>query len=251
MELLTKKQVSAFREAHGISPGEPIRLRSLLLKLGVHTVFKALSEEVSGMAIKAESDGETHRFMLVNAAQSLGRQHFTMCHELYHLYVQENFTSRSCVTGLFNKKLDKEEFFADLFASHLLLPEESILDLIPSAELKKDKVKEDTLLKIEHYYSCSRFALLMRLKELGLASFNFIQEYKVDVKRQAKARGYDTRLYEAGNHGLIISDYGSKARALYEEDRISESHYLNLMLDIGVELSHQETSSRADEKNPV
>lgn len=251
MELLVKKKVSAFREAHGISSNEPIRLKSLLMKLGVQTVFRELSGNISGMAIKAESEQKSHRFMLVNSSQSLGRQHFTICHELYHLYIQENFVSRSCVTGLFNKKLDKEEYNADLFASHLLLPEEGILELIPSRELKKDKVKEATLLKIEHYFSCSRHALLMRLKDVGLASFNYLQEFKVDVRRNARAQGFDTKLYEAGNQGLVISDYGSRARALFEEEEISESHYLSLMMDIGVDLSTQEESSRADEKNPV
>lgn len=251
MELLIKKKVSAFREAHGISSNEPIRLKSLLMKLGVHAVFHEMTDHVSGMAIKAESEEHIHRFMLINSMQSLGRQHFTICHELYHLYVQEDFTSRSCVTGLFNKKLDKEEYNADQFASHLLLPEEGILELIPSAELKKDKVKEATLLKIEHYFSCSRHALLMRLKDVGLASFGYIEEYKVDVQRNAKRLGFDTKLYEAGNHGLVISDYGPKARALFEDERISESHYLSLMMDIGVELSNQEAQQRSDEKNPV
>ena len=64
MELLVKKKVAAFREAHGISSNEPIRLKSLLLKLGVQTVFRELSGKISGMAIKAESETESHRFML-------------------------------------------------------------------------------------------------------------------------------------------------------------------------------------------
>ncbi|NOK86062.1 MAG: ImmA/IrrE family metallo-endopeptidase [Chloroflexi bacterium AL-W] len=244
-EWILKKKVGEFREQHGLRSAEPIRLKSLLMKLQVHAVFQPISSKISGIAVKVEiAPRNIHRFMLVNSNQSLGRQHFSICHELYHLFVQENFQSRACITGIFDKKLDREEYHADLFAAYLLLPEEGILELIPSEELKKDKITLATLLHIEQYYSCSRSALLQRLRELGLASQAFIEANKTAVRKGAASFGYSTTLYEAGNHHLVVSDYGPKAHALYEADRISESHYLSLMRDIGVDLSQfQELSA--------
>ncbi len=54
--------------------------------------------------------------MLINTTQSLGKQHFTIGHGLYHLFIQENFSSQTCQTGMFNKK-EVEEYRADWFAA--------------------------------------------------------------------------------------------------------------------------------------
>ena len=42
-------------------------------------------------------------------------------------------------------------------------------------------------------------------------------------------RGYDSDLYTPGNEGLVIGDFGSKARKLFDEERISEGHYIELL----------------------
>jgi Zn-dependent peptidase ImmA (M78 family) len=223
---------SRFRSQHGLSEIEPIRLKSLLLKLGVLTVFQPLSPGFSGMAIKKEG----YRFMMVNAGHTLGRQHFTIGHELYHLFLQPDFESRICQTGKFQQQKDPTERMADHFAAHLLLPENGILSLLNPAELRKDEVHLESILKIEQYYSCSRAAVLWRLLELGLLPAGQAEGYKENIKLSARTRGYPTTLYEPSVERLeIIGDYGSVIKQLYDEDRISESHYLSLMADIGIE----------------
>lgn len=226
--VLEKKAIE-FRKRAGLSETDPIRFRSLLNKLNVITVFRDLSADFSGMAIKLNED----RFILVNSSHSLGKQHFTICHELYHLYVQENFSSMICHTGRFDKS-NREEFNADRFASHLLLPESAIKELIPDKELSKDKIQLSTILKLEHYFSCSRAALLYKLKTLGLISSKSYDEFAVDVKRNAIKYGYSVDLYEKANNGLSIGDYGELARKLYDRELISESHYISLLYDLGM-----------------
>ena len=49
------------------------------------------------------------------------------------------------------------------------------------------------------------------------------------LKESAKQYGYDLSLYEAGNAGMVIGDFGEKARLLFESGRISEGHYYELM----------------------
>lgn len=226
---IIEKKANDFRKSKGLSLTDPIRIKSLLSKLNVITVFKPLSSKFSGMAIKTGD----YRFMLINSTHSLGKQHFTVCHELYHLYIQEDFSSMICNTGKFNSR-SGEEFNADRFAALLLMPENAIMDLIPDSEIGKDKIKLETILMIENYFSCSRSALLYRLKGLKLITGEFYDSFSTGIKRNAIAYGYPTNLYEAGNDGLTVGDYGVLARTLYDENLISETHYLSLLFDLGM-----------------
>lgn len=225
-----KKLASGFRNKHGYGNLEAIELESLLIKLNVITLFRPLSGNLSGMAIKTEG----HCFMLINNQHSIGRQHFSICHELYHLYFDENFTPHHSVAGGFDKKTN--EYHADVFASYFLMPDDGILNLIPNDELKKDKISLSTILKIEHYFNCSRRALLFRLKELGIITGKAFDSFVERIKVGARQHGYSTKLYESGNTGLVIGDFGSKSRKLFEEEKISEGHYIELLGSIGVDI---------------
>ncbi len=230
---LLEKYATNFRAEHGYSNQESIHLKSLLHKLGVIAVFRPLDMAVSGMAIKV---GKNNRFMLINTSRTLGHQHFTVCHELYHLFIQKEFDYNICQVGHFDKK-DKEEYQADSFASKLLMPEEGIITLIPDTELAKGKIGLATILKIEQYFSCSRKALLHRLVELNLIKRNQIDELATDVRKSALTHGYSIKLYEKDNQTEVIGDYGDLARKLFEESKISESHYYSLLEDLGIDFS--------------
>jgi len=225
-----------FRQQNGLTETEAIRFKSLLLKNKILTLYEALSNDFSGMAVKTE-DKDTKRFILVNSNHTRGRQHFTICHELYHLYFQENFKSEKSKTGLYQNQKDPEEYNADLFASYLLLPENGIFKFIPSIERTKNCIKLNTILSIENYYSCSRSALLYRLKQLKLIDGTKYDEYNTNIKRNAIFSGFETSLYEPGNQGLIIGNYGILAKELFEKGDISESSYFSFLEDIGVDLS--------------
>jgi Zn-dependent peptidase ImmA (M78 family) len=233
-----QKAASAFRVKNGIGGSEPVILKSLLQKLNVITVFLDLSDGFCGMALK---QGDA-RFILVNSRHSLGKQHFTIGHELYHLFVQHNFTSMVCTTGAFNKK-NKVEYEADWFASFLLIPDEGVLAFIPKEEMGKNKITIGTIVKIEQYFACSRIALLHRLNDMGLIDFESYINYTVSVKNSALAFGFDKSLYEGGNHGLVIGEYGEKAQNLFRKEVISESHYFSLMNDIGIDLDKERTAN--------
>lgn len=226
-----QKEASDFRIKNGIGASEPIRLKSWLPKLGVLAMFEPMSENFSGMAIKTNQ----HKFMIINSEHRISKQHFTIAHELYHLFIQKDFTFEFSNAGKFNKK-DKIEFEADWFAAFLLMPEEGLLSLIPKQELTKNKISLATIVKIEQYFACSRMALLIRLDGMGLIDFCKYQEYTKRVRYSAELLGYDTSLYEKGNEGLIIGDYGSKAKNLFDREIISESDFISLMNDIGKDI---------------
>lgn len=177
LRLELKEKASGFRQKFGYAETDPIYLKSFLLKNNVITVFSDLGEGLSGMALKVQED----RFMLVNHGQSLGRQHFTIAHELYHLFVQENFVSRKCVTGLFSNQKDLEEKKADLFAANLLLPETGMLNLIPIAE-RSGKISEQTIFKIQQYYSVSVKAVIFRLFAMGLVDKSYFNAFSCGLE---------------------------------------------------------------------
>ncbi|HZX74612.1 MAG TPA: ImmA/IrrE family metallo-endopeptidase [Cyclobacteriaceae bacterium] len=227
-----EQKATLFRQENGYGLTEPVHLKSLLLKKNVLSVFRPLGESLSGMAILINGN----RFMLVNSHQRLGKQHFTIAHELYHLFVQENFTSQRCKTGEFNRT-DMEEYKADLFAAYFLLPAEGVKKLIPPDELKsKAEVSIQTILKIEQYFMVSHQATLYRLKSMGYIDSVLYNKYSEGIISLARAYGYPTTLYSLAPEQQPIGDYGVLAKESWTSGAISESHYYELMGAIGVEL---------------
>lgn len=227
-----QKKAHHFRIDKGIGSKEPINFRSLFHKLGIVTVFKEMSEVFSGMSVKIAD----YKFILINSTNPIGRQNFTICHELYHLIVQEDFTIHRCNTGEFNKR-DKTEYDADRFASYLLMPEDGIIDIIPDEELKKkNRITLPTFLKIEQYFSCSRTALIYRLDCLDLIDKGKYEEFRYNVSKEAIKLGFDPFLYLPDNRDQVVGDYGELAKRLFDIENISETHYANLMRDIGIDI---------------
>ena len=238
-EILAKKEAAEFRRAHGLSAAESLHLENLLLDLNILTVFLPL-KGISGMALKVVNGDSINRFILVNSNHPIGRQNFTICHELYHLFIQKNFTSQICQTGTFNRK-DLDEYRADLFASHLLIPEDGIERMLNEVELtRKSSISLASVLKLSQYFACSNTALMIRLDGLGYDGFRknetLQKEYSKEIQKKAIEHGYDIAIYKSGNLNKVIGDYGVLARRHFEDNNISESRYAELMYDIFVNI---------------
>jgi Zn-dependent peptidase ImmA (M78 family) len=233
-----------FRQKNGLSSTEPLRIKSLLQKTNVLTLYKPLSSGFSGMSIKIDTPEKCYRFMLINSDHPVGKQHFTVCHEFYHLYYQKDFKAAVSCTGLFDKKGNPEEYHADIFASYLLLPEMGVWEMIPENERNKNKIQISTILAIEHFYGCSHSALLFRLMNMDLISQKYKDELSVGIMALARKFGYTTSLYEKDNEGEVIGDYGLLAYKAWEEGIVSESAYYGLLMDLGVDIS------KLDEEQP-
>lgn len=231
MEHKLKSHAVEFRNRFGYNSSEPVDFIGLLQQLDIITVFRNC-EDFSGLSMQK---GE-NLFILVNAKHPIGRQNFTICHELYHLFFDPSFKTHKCDVGHFPKK-NKNERMADIFASHLLIPEDGISRMIPDEEDGKDKITLATLLKIEQTYKCSRTALLMQLLKMKYISNDFKIKYSKNVKAGAIKHGYSIDLYEEGKEKALLGTYGSLAHKLYNEDKISEGHFNELMLAIGVDIN--------------
>jgi Zn-dependent peptidase ImmA (M78 family) len=237
-----EKAASEFRGKYGYNTVNPIRIKSLLQQLNVLAIFRKMDESFSGMSLKIGED----KFILINSEHSLGRQHFTIFHELYHLYIQKEFGHIICDDNI-DKKDKKEEVNANIFAANLMLPREGLLNFIPEEELKKDSISLGTILGLEQYYSCSHTAMLIRLEDLHFIGNGQKEKFNVDIKTAAKQYGYNISLYESGNDNLVIGDYGVKAKKLFDENIISKAHYLELMKDLGIDLGDNTNSDGREE----
>ena len=212
-----------FRLENGLSMSEAVNVKSLIRKLNILAIYRPMSEYAYGLSLKSSKGC---RFILINSNSSRGRQHFTIAHELYHLYYDENPRPHICCKD----GTSKTERSADRFASALLMPEEGIIGMLTDAEYAEKKISIAQVLRLEQYFGVSRTTMLIRLKELNLISTAQYETLKAyPVIRSAKEFGYDESLYHSGNENLVIGDYGVKARLLFENEKISEGHYLELL----------------------
>lgn len=212
------------RKKLSLGPYDPIDTHGLLEKLDVFTAFKDMSSDFSGMAIKTPESN----FILINSSSTIGRQNFTIMHEIYHLFFQEAFSVAICQPEIFNRRLT-DEYYADLFAAYILMPRDGILQMIPSKELIQNQIQLETILKIEQFYKCSRSALLNQLREIGIIDNNKAQEFKPDIKINAEKFGYMMDLYNPGNNGKIIGNYKVKLDDLLKDEKISLSLHNSLL----------------------
>ncbi len=207
---------------------EPLNAKTILRLLGILTMYMPLSDRLYGLSMKSV-DGKCS-FMLVNSNSTRGRQHFTIAHELYHLFYDDDPQPHFCASGV----SDESERSANLFAGALLMPRLGLLQNIPSSELASGRLSLTTLLTLEALYGVSHSTLLIRLKELKLISKNDYDRYSaLKIMHEALLRGFSTDVYEKGNEGLVIGDFGAKARELYDREIISEGHYIELLNMIG------------------
>ncbi len=207
---------------------EPVSMKTALRQLGILTIYRPLSDSTLGLSLKS-NDGKM--FMLISSNATRGSQHFTIAHELFHLFYDENpkphFSSQETYK-------DTAECSANLFASALLMPREGLVRNIPTNELADRNISIDTALKLEQLYGVSHHTLVVRLRQLKLSSPQNAEALSgISVRKEATLRGIDRSLYYSGNDSLIIGDYGIKAKRLFDTGRISEGHYVELMSKIG------------------
>lgn len=228
-----EEKAIAFRDSNSYGVTEPIILSSLLLKQNIVTVFMSLPSDFAGMAIKAAEDS---LFIMVNHNHTVGKQNFTIGHELYHLCIQEIFSSKQCNTGLFDQQKDIEEIKADYFAANLLLPQSGLFQLIPLEERqRKNTISIETIFMIQQYYGLSINAVIYRLVELEYVDRSYFDLLATGKKSIAKRLGYEVALFEAGNSDRIIGDYAAIADKLFKNQKLSEARYMEFLKDINID----------------
>ncbi|OWZ83363.1 ImmA/IrrE family metallo-endopeptidase [Natranaerobius trueperi] len=223
------------RKQFGIDMYSPIDVFTMVKTADDMTVvFYPMSQRISGVCIK----DKTSKIIGINSSMTLGRQRFTLAHELYHLYFQDDHEVIICTSDLDKSKENLQEVEsereADMFASYFLITYEALKDYVYN-KLGKKKYELDLkdVVKIEQFFGISRQAILWRLTFEGYLSWKEAEEMKTGIKASALRLGYDTKLYEPAPQNEKFNTFGkyiALAEELKEKNYISNGKYEELLL---------------------
>lgn len=187
LEEQARQAARAERERLGLDDDPAPHLADILETHGIPIIRLTMTDEVSGaMAYDADMGG----FILVNANKLPTHQLWTIAHEYGHLLKdrEQGFVLPELVSEANGSNNDVKrqfaEVFANRFATHFLLPEETVRRL---AESIGDKRSPWWLVELRRIFGVSYSAILYRLKELGYLSEReferWRQERLMDLER--------------------------------------------------------------------
>lgn len=194
----------SLRHDWGIEGFVCVNLRSLIQTnmKNLTVLWFPMKTNISGCCSKTDEDN----IIFVNTNHTIGRQNFTLAHELYHLLYDD--IGEFVVCGV-NTNSESEKNAND-FASALLMPD-SALYWFKNKNNIDDWSLEDVI-KCEQYFQVSNSAMLMRLKNLNWINDDQFEEYGSDIIRQANRLGYDTSLYKPSLENQKYSSIGELIR---------------------------------------
>ena len=131
-----ENEAGKLRARFFLSDRLPIDVQSLLIDQGILTVYTPMSENFSGMCLKYD---ESTNFILINSNMVMGRQNFTVAHELYHLFVQDPKYAKvhACDISNPNSPIERR---ANSFASYFLLPTAGVVDIMHRLDCTKKSI---------------------------------------------------------------------------------------------------------------
>ena len=209
-----------------MSPIDVFSLSQIIPKLTM--VFYPMGDNLSGMCIK----NDNNPLIAINSSMSAGRQRFSMAHELYHLYYDKSTKLTVCAKKI-GTGSDIEKA-ADQFASYFLIPPVALSETIKKIQIFSiDNLGIEEIVKLEQYFGVSRQAILWRLVDDKILTFQEADKFRNNVIRSAVSLGYDNSLYKPLPENKQYKTYGhyiQQAEKLIEKDLISIGKYEQLLL---------------------
>lgn len=225
-DLLLKSQ--ELRKRLGESNESPMDIFSLASDIDKLTIVRyPMGDNLSGMCVKTENGG----LVAINSKMTLGRQRFSLAHELYHLFYDTNMTA-ICLTKIdVDNDLEKS---ADTFASYLLISPSSLKPKIAALKQNTNRsIMLNDVIRLEQYYLVSRQAMLNRLISDREISWEQAETMKTDVIHSAMALGYSRELYKPLPRNKQYQTYGHLIKQVNEaldKDLISNGKYEEILL---------------------
>lgn len=208
----------------------PINIFSLIESNENFTlVFHPMSDSISGLCIK---DGE-NMIVGINSRLSLGRQRYTIAHELCHLYYHNDSTCYVCNKN-FKSIKDNKEKEADMFASYFLAPYGALKNYV-NKQYSNNLITIENVVNIEQYFGLSRLATLVRLNQEGYIDNNEFEDLSnYGVASTAQGLGYSCDLYKPRSEEkqkYTLGKYIKLTNNIFQLDLISLSKYEELLLE--------------------
>jgi Zn-dependent peptidase ImmA (M78 family) len=242
VEIREKQLAFDTRLRLGLHSTEYLDITKVLNLLKITCVKRPLDSSISGVLFKTEKV----TMILANSNKSLGHQHFTIAHEIYHYLTDHQLANRACRTEELDRALRIEQY-ADLFAMYFFLPEDAILNQLRLLDRIGKKLTLTDIIEMEQFFGVSRKVISWRLENLKLITGVESNQYGKDIIRNARQLGKNTELYKPTKERVIISDYAEKALEALNKGLISQSRYEEILED--AELL-QYINNRPDESDP-
>ena len=182
----------------------------------------SMAEELSGCCSKTNDD----KIICINSKHSLGRQNFTLAHELYHLLFDDY--KKSFVCNVASK--DENEKNANKFAEALLLPTVGLYEFKRTNEISEWSLND--IIDCEQYFQVSHIAMLCKLRREDEISYDELLRYRPGVKRAALDAGYDISLYEPAKEYYCLGKIIPLSKLAYDNKKISGGKYDEILLNV-------------------
>ena len=224
------KKSTSLRKQLGEDSQSPVDIFSLVATIEHLTiVFYPMSDRLSGICIK----GEKNDVIAINSAMSIGRQRFSMAHELFHLFYDINLGTTICAQKIgVGQQIEKA---ADQFASYFLMPPDALTDTIKRIKGNAEaKLAVSCVVKLEQYFGVSRQAMLLRLIEEKQIDNRQADAMRHDIIRSAMCLGFSDSLYRPLPLEKQHRTYGyyiQQADEILEKELVSNGKYEELLLD--------------------
>lgn len=131
-------------------------------ELGFFVIAIPAPDNISGMTMNMADKS----MIVVNSKNPLGRQNYSIWHEVYHWYSEDG----QDISFYGESEYDETEFKAEFFASEILMPEESlIIELIKLGYSNKQSfryLKIVDIVKLQNIFNVSYKALLTRIIDI-------------------------------------------------------------------------------------
>ncbi len=213
------------RHEWGIESFSSLNIRSLVYNniRNLTVLWFPMETNISGCCSKTKDDN----VIFINTNHTIGRQNFTLAHELYHL-LYENL-DEFIVCGVNNNS--QSERNADNFASTLLMPDSALYWFKKMNQIKEWSLED--IIRCEQHYQISRYTMLIRLKNLNWISQNQFDTFGLNIIREADRLGYDTNLYKPSPENQKYSSIGELIRLTekaYEDEKITGGKRREILL---------------------
>ncbi|MGL5259430.1 MAG: ImmA/IrrE family metallo-endopeptidase [Lachnospiraceae bacterium] len=189
-------------------------------------IYYPLSSRISGMCTRVNQN----ILICINSGTSLGRQRFTLAHELYHILFENELKNIICEMKMNGDKSDSEKE-ADMFASYLLMPYDALKQY-------KEKISVWTIEEIisaEQFFQISHNAMLLRLyNEQYISKEEFEKYLTIGVTKEAIRLGYSANLYEKSPENkqyFATGEYIRMVEEISEKEMVSSGKREELLLD--------------------
>lgn len=137
---------------------------TILSDMGYYIIKANAPNNLSGFYMQKDR----YPFIFVNASHSLGRQNFSLWHEIYHHIMQH----QNGISDFGSNAIEERE--AEIFAGVILLPDKEIEKWDVNNDLKDPNV----LAQMSVYYQMSFSAVVIRVMQFGILDFKIFNDLK-------------------------------------------------------------------------